>query len=126
MLIRGKSVSERIGLAFLLHPEAVAFGGAIERAAHVGILESAPLQIPASIIKYADQLYVLGAPGLDLLQMMGAVNVVVAQKMAFHASDRTDNPVREEMNRNLRDNLRLAIAACDEAIAGLEPLIKEA
>jgi hypothetical protein len=112
-----------VGLAILLHPEVAEFRGAMERMAHAGVLESAPIQVPASIVKYADQLYVLGTVGLNLLQMMGAINAVMAQKMAFHATDRTGNPIRDEVGKNLRSNMSLAIAACDEAIAGLDFLI---
>jgi hypothetical protein len=112
-------------LAILLQPEIVGFRGAMERATHTGVLESTALEIPGSIVKYADQLYVLGGAGLDLLQMMGAVNVVVAQKMDFHASDRTGNPLREPVNSNLSANLSVAITACDAAIAGLDPLIRD-
>jgi hypothetical protein len=37
--------------------------------------------------------------------MISVLNAVAQQKMAFHATDRTGNPVTGEVSKNLSDNL---------------------
>jgi hypothetical protein len=87
-LERRAAASERraraIGLAILLHTDLVALQGAIDRTERAGALESEVLKVPASIVQYADQFYLLGTAGHALLQMISAINAVAAQKLAFH------------------------------------------
>jgi hypothetical protein len=127
-LERNSAARERreraIGLGILLHTDLVALQGAIERTARDGVLESEVLKVPASIVQYADQFYLLGTAGHALLQMISTINAVAAQKFAFHASDRTGNPIRDEVRQNLNDSLRHAFDACSEAVAGLDLLMK--
>ena len=107
------------GLAVLLHTQLVGFQGTLERAIEGNSYEQ--VQPPPKLVEYADQLYLLGTAGGALLQMISAVN---AHNDFVTGASRFQRIIDHELKEGCRRSLVLALESCNEAIAGLDQLIR--
>jgi hypothetical protein len=115
---------EREGVALVLLTELMAFRGVLDRTIDGAMVSDAIIDTPQMLWRNVERLHMLGEGGGALLQMLSTLNandIVAAELVRNVTARRISN---EEAWPHVEGALKLALSACDQAIAGLSTIVK--